>query len=99
MAQGRPFGEIVHDLRLRLAPPEIPERLGVSRHFLYQHFGWAMNKVAYVERKYGAPLGEVVRRRREEGVSIAAMAREWGLGVTTLYKALRRVEAGARAGG
>lgn len=86
---GKPFGEVVHDLRLMCKPGEIPGRLGVARHFLYEHFGWAMDKVAYVERVYGAPLGAVVAQRRIEGVSMAAMAAEWGLAETTLYNALR----------
>lgn len=87
--QCRTFAETVHRLRLTCSPQEVAGRLGVSRHFLYQHFGWAMDKVAYVERVYGAPLGEVVARRRQEGATMAALAREWGLAVTTLYNALK----------
>ncbi|MFZ5825636.1 MAG: hypothetical protein ACOY94_15170 [Bacillota bacterium] len=84
----------MHDLRLKLKPAKIPDRLGVSRHFLYTHFGWAMNKIAYVERKYGMALGQVVAQRREEGESMESMAAEWGLAVTTLYNALRTGYAG-----
>lgn|GEM_PF-2877011 len=86
----RPFGEVVHELRVSLSPALVAGRLSVSRHFLYEHFGWAMDKVAYVEKQYGLPLGLVVARRRAEDVSLAAMAREWGLAVTTLYNAVRR---------
>ncbi len=88
---GRPFGELVHELRLKVKPGEIPGRLGVSRHFLYEHFGWAMDKIAWVERQYGKPLGQVVAQRRAEGVSMEVMAAEWGVAVTTLYNAARPV--------
>jgi len=87
---GRPFGEVVHELRLKVKPNEIPGRLGVPRHFLYQHFGWAMDKIAWVERQYGKPLGQVVAQRRAEGGSMGEMAEEWGLAVTTLYGAVKR---------
>lgn len=94
---GRPFGEVVHELRLRLKPAEIPARLGVSRHFLYEHFGWAMDKVAWVERTYGMPLGQVVDRRRDEGVTMGEISDDWGLAATTLYNALRRDRQPAKA--
>lgn len=81
-------GGVVWVLRSSCDPAELPCRLGASRHFLYEHFGWAMDKVAYVERAYGAPLGEVAAKRRAEGVPTAA---EWELAVTTLYGALRRL--------
>jgi len=87
---GREFGEVVHELRLQGRPEEIPGRLGVSKFFLYQNFGWAMDKIAYVERKYGMPLGEAVVLRRAQGSTMQAIAKEWGLVVTTLYNALRR---------
>lgn len=90
---GKPFGEIVHELRLTCRPTEIPERLGVSRSFLYENFGWAMDKIAYLEREYGMPLGQVVSERKDSGVSISDMAAEWGLAVTTLYNAAKRDQA------
>lgn len=95
---GRPFGDTVHDLRLRHAPGDIPDLLGISRHFLYSHFGWAMDRVAWVERTYGARLDEVATRRRAEGAAVASLAREWGLSPSALYAALRRARAEGDAG-
>jgi hypothetical protein len=86
---GRPFGEIVRELRLGCEPREIPGHLGVSRHFLYEHYGWAMDKIAYVEQLYGLSLGEAVALRRSRGATMGGLAAEWRLAISTLYNALK----------
>ncbi|MDN5293185.1 MAG: hypothetical protein PWQ91_409 [Eubacteriales bacterium] len=52
---------MVGELRRKHSPEKAAQLLGVSRGFLYYHFGWTMDKVGYIFRKYGKALGEIVQ--------------------------------------
>lgn len=87
---GKPFGQVVRALRLRCEPAEILGRLTVSRHFLYEYFGRAMDRVAYVERVYGAPLPRSWPRGGRKAFPLLPWLRSGGWWSMTRYGALRR---------
>lgn len=87
---GKKFEDLVGELRRRHSPEEVIRILGVSRGFLYYHFGHAMDRIRYTEAKWGKPLGEVVAELREKGFRMTEVARELGLAATTLYNHLNK---------
>jgi len=82
----------VAELRKEHSPDEVIRILGVSRGFLYYHFGHAMNRIRWIETKYGKPLRDVVLDLRREGRTMQEISEELGLAVTTVYNHLAKQE-------
>lgn len=87
---GKPFGELIAELRKDYSPEEVINMLGVSRGFIYYHFSLYMNRTAYLEHTHEMPLGCLVKKMREDGLTMEEISKELGLAVTTLYNHLRR---------
>lgn len=87
---GKEFGEIVADLRLKHSPEELINHLGVSRGFIYYHFGAYMNRINYLEKKYNKSISLIVKELRKQGKTMDDISIELGLAVTTLYNHLKK---------
>ncbi len=87
---GRPFSEIVLEMRRKHPAADLPGLLGVSRHFLYDRYGHVMDRVACIERLAGKSLGEVVMDCRRAGLSMREISAQLGLAVSTLYNHLAK---------
>lgn len=86
---GRPFEEILFELRRTHKASELPKILGISRGFLYYHFGHCMDKIRYIESKTCKSLREVILDMRNQGKTMKEISSELGLALTTLYNHLR----------
>lgn len=94
--EGRPFGEIVEELRLRHRAKDLPGILGVSPHFLYTYFGDQMSLKKIMERWYGKPFEDIVLEMREQGASLSKIAKTLRSDIRTVS---RIVEKNAGEGG
>lgn len=95
---GKHFEDIVAELRSNQPPDEVIRILGVSRGFLYYHFGHAMDRIRCIEKKYGKSLGEVVLNLRDRGFAMTEIATNLGLAVTTLYNHLNKTRQSKKTG-
>lgn len=87
---GKDFGKIIADMRKEHSPDEVIKILGISRGFLYYHFGKYMDRIWCLQNHYAKPLKDIIIEMKKQNRTMTQISEELGLGVTTLYNHLKK---------